>query len=59
MNGETLEVRTKAADMQRTKQAAVREYRRPELHTLGSLEQVQRGSKGNNYDGASRWWYYE
>ncbi len=34
-------------------------YHRPEVYLLGSLEQVQLGSSGDNYDGSSRYWYYE
>ncbi len=34
-------------------------YRSPEFHRLGSLDRVQLGYKGNNYDGASRYWYNE
>lgn len=42
-----------------TRPAVVPAYQRPELHDLGSLEVVQLGYYGDNYDGSSRWWYYE
>lgn len=34
-------------------------YYQPEVYSLGSLEQIQLGSSGSNYDSSSRWWYYE
>jgi hypothetical protein len=34
-------------------------YRRPEVQKLGTLEVVELGRYGNNYDGSCQWWYYE
>jgi hypothetical protein len=34
-------------------------YHPPKVYLLGSLEQIQLGNSGDNYDGSGRYWYYE
>jgi hypothetical protein len=33
-------------------------YHRPEMYSLGSLEEVQAGQQGNKYDGPENLYYY-